>query len=118
MYRVLNESVKRVCFGQLCPHADTLPYGAHCSFEPGSCGWSTSSELSSWRRVSGEELEHSKDMLGTALQNTQGKWCKTHQVTQRVPVLKLLANTLFEGGIHGAVIRLDINRGWLLHCAV
>uniref|UniRef100_A0A4W5MIB8 Tyrosine-protein kinase receptor n=1 Tax=Hucho hucho TaxID=62062 RepID=A0A4W5MIB8_9TELE len=61
-----------VCFGPLCPHADTLPYGAHCSFEPGSCGWSTSSELSSWRRVSGEELEHSKDMLGTALQNTQG----------------------------------------------
>ncbi|XP_055718821.1 tyrosine-protein kinase receptor-like [Salvelinus fontinalis] len=51
---------------------DALPYGAHCSFEPGSCGWSTSDELSSWRRVSGEELEDSEDMLGTALQNTQG----------------------------------------------
>ncbi|XP_035614706.1 tyrosine-protein kinase receptor-like isoform X1 [Oncorhynchus keta] len=51
---------------------DSLPYGAHCSFEPGSCGWSTSNELSSWRRVSGEELEDSEDMLGTALQNTQG----------------------------------------------
>ncbi|XP_070984715.1 tyrosine-protein kinase receptor isoform X2 [Oncorhynchus clarkii lewisi] len=70
----------RVCdFHSDCPLGedegficDTLPYGAHCSFEPGSCGWSTSSELSSWRRVSGEELEHSKDMLGTALQNTQG----------------------------------------------
>nr|XP_029531003.1 ALK tyrosine kinase receptor-like isoform X2 [Oncorhynchus nerka] len=70
----------RVCdFHSDCPLGedegficDTLPYGAHCSFEPGSCGWSTSSELSSWRRVTGEELEHSKDMLGTALQNTQG----------------------------------------------
>ncbi|KAM9569145.1 tyrosine-protein kinase receptor-like isoform 2-T2 [Salvelinus alpinus] len=70
----------RVCdFHSDCPLGedegficDTLPYGAHCSFEPGSCGWSMSSELSSWRRVSGEELEHSKDMLGTALQNTQG----------------------------------------------
>ncbi|KAM9432805.1 tyrosine-protein kinase receptor-like [Salvelinus alpinus] len=51
---------------------DALPYGAHCSFEPGSCGWSTSNELSSWRRISGEELEDSEDMLGTALQNTQG----------------------------------------------
>ncbi|XP_036810917.1 leukocyte tyrosine kinase receptor isoform X1 [Oncorhynchus mykiss] len=51
---------------------DSLPYGAHCSFEPGSCGWSTSNELSSWRWVSGEELEDSEDMLGTALQNTQG----------------------------------------------
>ncbi|CAB1330715.1 unnamed protein product, partial [Coregonus sp. 'balchen'] len=50
----------------------SLPYGAHCSFEPGSCGWSTSNELSSWRRVSGEELGDSEDMLGTALQNTQG----------------------------------------------
>nr|XP_046222521.1 ALK tyrosine kinase receptor-like isoform X2 [Oncorhynchus gorbuscha] len=70
----------RVCdFHSDCPLGedegficDTLPYGAHCSFEPGPCGWSTSSELSSWRRVSGEELEHTKDMLGTALQNTQG----------------------------------------------
>uniref|UniRef100_A0A4W5R5Q0 Tyrosine-protein kinase receptor n=1 Tax=Hucho hucho TaxID=62062 RepID=A0A4W5R5Q0_9TELE len=61
-----------VCFGPLCPYGDALPYGAHCSFEPGSCGWSTSNELSSWRRVSGEELEDSEDMLGTALQNTQG----------------------------------------------
>ncbi|XP_010877406.2 leukocyte tyrosine kinase receptor isoform X2 [Esox lucius] len=51
---------------------DSMPYGALCSFELGTCGWSTSNELPSWKRVTGKELRHSDQMLGSALQNTQG----------------------------------------------
>ncbi|KAJ7988947.1 hypothetical protein DPEC_G00314470 [Dallia pectoralis] len=51
---------------------DSMPHGALCSFELGSCGWSTSNELPAWKRVSGEELRHGDRTLGSALQNTQG----------------------------------------------
>ncbi|KAL0969304.1 hypothetical protein UPYG_G00225290 [Umbra pygmaea] len=55
--------------GLIC---DALPFGAHCTFDLGSCGWSTCNEPSSWRRVSGNDLRQPDHMLGTALQNTQG----------------------------------------------
>ncbi|KAL2099099.1 hypothetical protein ACEWY4_005579 [Coilia grayii] len=51
---------------------DSLPLGAHCSFESGPCGWSVSERPSSWRRTSGVELSKSRGLLGTTLQHTQG----------------------------------------------
>lgn len=53
--------------------ADSLPLGSYCSFELGSCGWSVADSQSSWRLVSGLQLNEDTDLLGTTLQNTQGK---------------------------------------------
>ncbi|XP_041929184.1 leukocyte tyrosine kinase receptor isoform X1 [Alosa sapidissima] len=51
---------------------DSLPFGAHCSFESGPCGWSVSERPSSWVLSSGEELGNRRGLLGTTLQLTQG----------------------------------------------
>ncbi len=56
--------------------ADSLPLGSYCSFELGSCGWSVPDSQSSWRLVSGLQLNEDTELLGTTLQNTQGK-CET-----------------------------------------
>jgi len=57
-------------------YADSLPLGSYCSFEMDSCGWPVSYTQSSWRLVSGQQLTEDTDLLGTTLQNTQGK-CET-----------------------------------------
>ncbi|XP_015194744.2 tyrosine-protein kinase receptor [Lepisosteus oculatus] len=51
---------------------DSLPPGAYCSFESGPCGWSVSSEPSSWMLISGKDLSASSGLLGSTLQNTEG----------------------------------------------
>ncbi|XP_040925006.1 tyrosine-protein kinase receptor isoform X2 [Betta splendens] len=40
------------------------PFGSHCSFEEDACGWSVSDHYGAWRRVAGEELPDSEDVLG------------------------------------------------------
>nr|XP_055027983.1 tyrosine-protein kinase receptor [Misgurnus anguillicaudatus] len=55
--------------GLIC---NALPFGSYCSFESGTCGWSVSNSQSTWKRVSGEQLSESSDLLGTMLQNTKG----------------------------------------------
>ncbi|XP_031436374.1 leukocyte tyrosine kinase receptor isoform X2 [Clupea harengus] len=55
--------------GLIC---DSLPLGAHCSFERGPCGWSVSERQSSWVLTSGDELSNGRGLLGTTLQLTQG----------------------------------------------
>lgn len=56
--------------------ADSLPLGSYCSFELGSCGWLVPDSQSSWRLVSGQQLNEDTELLGTTLQNTQGE-CET-----------------------------------------
>ncbi|TSN67142.1 ALK tyrosine kinase receptor [Bagarius yarrelli] len=56
--------------GLIC---DTLPLGSYCSFESGYCEWTVSDTQSSWKLISGEQLSRSTDLLGTTLQNTQGR---------------------------------------------
>uniref|UniRef100_A0A672NPS4 ALK tyrosine kinase receptor-like n=1 Tax=Sinocyclocheilus grahami TaxID=75366 RepID=A0A672NPS4_SINGR len=71
---------RRVCdFHTDCPQGEdeglicnSLPLGSYCSFELDSCGWSVADSLSSWRLVSGQQLNEDTDLLGTTLQNTQG----------------------------------------------
>ncbi|TRY55390.1 hypothetical protein DNTS_034410, partial [Danionella cerebrum] len=53
---------------------DSLPLGSYCSFELGTCGWSVAETPSSWSLVSGQQLIENTHLLGTALQNTQGKY--------------------------------------------
>ncbi|XP_076021679.1 tyrosine-protein kinase receptor [Genypterus blacodes] len=70
----------RVCdFHTDCPLGDdegficdALPFGSHCSFERGSCGWSVHGQHSAWRRVAGDEVMEREDVRGITLQSTPG----------------------------------------------
>ncbi|MBN3298799.1 ALK kinase, partial [Amia calva] len=55
--------------GSVC---DSLPQGAHCSFESGLCGWSVSTGPPSWTLVNGKDLSTSTDLLGSTLQTNEG----------------------------------------------
>uniref|UniRef100_A0A3B4ZAH7 Tyrosine-protein kinase receptor n=1 Tax=Stegastes partitus TaxID=144197 RepID=A0A3B4ZAH7_9TELE len=70
---------------------DALPFGSYCSFEGDSCGWSTSSQRSGWRRVAGDELLEKEDMQGVTLQSTPGHFLFL-QVTE--------SNSVQEASIH------------------
>lgn len=73
---ILWIQVYQTYYNLLNVFADDLPLGSYCSFELGSCGWSLADSQSSWRLISGQQLTEDTDLLGTTLQNTQGK-CET-----------------------------------------
>ena len=54
-------------------YADALPLGSHCSFERDACGWSVSTQPTSWRRVTGQQMmETGVDPQGDGLSRTPG----------------------------------------------
>ncbi|CAL8300415.1 unnamed protein product [Boreogadus saida] len=52
---------------------DALPLGSHCSFERDACGWSVSTQPTSWRRLTGQQMmETGVDPQGDGLRRTPG----------------------------------------------
>ena len=55
------------------PFPDALPLGSHCSFERDACGWSVSTQPTSWRRLTGQQMMETRvDPQGDGLRRTPG----------------------------------------------
>lgn len=81
---------------------DSLPLGAHCSFESGPCGWSVTERPSSWVLTSGEKLSNHRGLLGTTLQLTQG-----HFLYLRVKSSRLAG----EASVQSPALPLTVSAG-------